>query len=471
MTAQQGTAAEDRRPLACRRRSSVRSTAGAAPTRRPDLLRFTGGVAARDQRLGMAHLPRRAGGLRRDRQRAVPAGGAGMAQPSRAGVGHPGRAHVPRVAVVGTHPGALRPPGLRTLGRLRRPAHDGARAGHDRRRDRGARHRRAATSSAGRWGRRWPRSGPPTGRRRSRGWCCTAAGPPARAIGDEDSRRHMLGLLATHWGLGSDLLTELFAPDADAGTRRALAQYQRAASSAETAVALLRLAYDLDVRPALAAGPGADPGAAPQRGPGRSARRRAGCSPTRSRAPSSWSSRAARTCRRSATRRPWSTQVRRFLGLPRLRRAVPDRTHRAPDRGRGPGGRRPHEPRAGRAPAASPSGRPSRTWSGSGCASGSGRAPRSPPGTSREPTSEVVPRLRRAAAPPRAWTACPDSPRLPVPVRRRLGRVRRRHGVDDRLPRRRGRPPDRRRTGPHDAPRRRSPSTWRCCCSSPSSTR
>lgn len=61
------------------------------------------------------------------------------------------------------------------------------------------------------------------------------------AIGDEDSKRHMLGLLATHWGLGSDLLTDLFAPDADAGTRRTLARYQRAASSAETAVALLGL--------------------------------------------------------------------------------------------------------------------------------------------------------------------------------------------------------------------------------------
>jgi len=73
-----------------------------------------------------------------------------------------------------------------------------------------------------------------------------------QAIGDEDSRRHLIGLLATHWGLGSDLLTDLFAPETDAGTRRALAQYQRAASSAETAVALLALAYELDVRPALA---------------------------------------------------------------------------------------------------------------------------------------------------------------------------------------------------------------------------
>ncbi|MBV9830668.1 MAG: alpha/beta fold hydrolase [Marmoricola sp.] len=71
------------------------------------------------------------------------------------------------------------------------------------------------------------------------------------AIGDDDSRRHVLGLLATHWGLGSDVLTELFATDADAGTRLAFTRYMRAASSPETAVALLHLAYDLDVRPAL----------------------------------------------------------------------------------------------------------------------------------------------------------------------------------------------------------------------------
>jgi pimeloyl-ACP methyl ester carboxylesterase len=71
------------------------------------------------------------------------------------------------------------------------------------------------------------------------------------AIGDADSRRHVLGLLRTHWGLGSDLLTDVFAPDADAGTRRVLAEYQRAASSADTAAAMLGLAYDLDVLPSM----------------------------------------------------------------------------------------------------------------------------------------------------------------------------------------------------------------------------
>ncbi|WP_308284311.1 alpha/beta fold hydrolase [Phycicoccus mangrovi] len=71
-------------------------------------------------------------------------------------------------------------------------------------------------------------------------------------IGDEVSRTHVRGLLAGHWGLGSDVLTELFAPEADPGTRRVLARYQRAASSAETAVGLLDLAYGLDVTQALA---------------------------------------------------------------------------------------------------------------------------------------------------------------------------------------------------------------------------
>jgi len=73
-----------------------------------------------------------------------------------------------------------------------------------------------------------------------------------REIGDDDSRRHVLGLISTHWGLGSDLMTELYAPDADPPTRRAFTDYQRAASSPATAAALLGLALELDVRPALA---------------------------------------------------------------------------------------------------------------------------------------------------------------------------------------------------------------------------
>jgi len=142
------------------------------------------------------------------------------------------------------------------------------------------------------------------------------------AIGDEDSKRHLLGLVATHWGLGSDLLTDLFAPETDAGTRRALAQYQRAASSAETAVALLGLAYELDVRPALAhvtaptlvlhrsgdrAAPAAQSRTLAEAIPGAELVELEG----RSHLPAMGDAEAV------------VEQVRRFLGLPRLRRAVP----------------------------------------------------------------------------------------------------------------------------------------------------
>jgi pimeloyl-ACP methyl ester carboxylesterase len=60
-------------------------------------------------------------------------------------------------------------------------------------------------------------------------------------------RDHVLGLVESHWGLGSDVLTDIFAPDADRSTRAELARYQRACSSAETARALLALSYEIDV--------------------------------------------------------------------------------------------------------------------------------------------------------------------------------------------------------------------------------
>lgn len=60
-------------------------------------------------------------------------------------------------------------------------------------------------------------------------------------------REHVLGLVRSHWGLGSDVLTEIFAPDASAGTRAAVGAYQRQASSAETAAELLLACYEVDV--------------------------------------------------------------------------------------------------------------------------------------------------------------------------------------------------------------------------------
>lgn len=60
-------------------------------------------------------------------------------------------------------------------------------------------------------------------------------------------RSHLLGLVESHWGLGSDVLTDIFAPDLDRSMRDAFARYQRAASSAATARALLAFSYELDV--------------------------------------------------------------------------------------------------------------------------------------------------------------------------------------------------------------------------------
>ncbi|WP_426518249.1 alpha/beta fold hydrolase [Diaminobutyricibacter sp. McL0618] len=66
-------------------------------------------------------------------------------------------------------------------------------------------------------------------------------------ISPPDVRDHVLGLVESHWGLGSDVLTDIFAPDARASTRAEFGRYQRASSSAATARALLSLSYELDV--------------------------------------------------------------------------------------------------------------------------------------------------------------------------------------------------------------------------------
>jgi pimeloyl-ACP methyl ester carboxylesterase/DNA-binding CsgD family transcriptional regulator len=70
-------------------------------------------------------------------------------------------------------------------------------------------------------------------------------------IATPEVRDHVVGLVAGHWGLGADVLTDVFAPDASAGTRAALSAYQRGAASPEVATALLRLCYEIDVTPSL----------------------------------------------------------------------------------------------------------------------------------------------------------------------------------------------------------------------------
>jgi pimeloyl-ACP methyl ester carboxylesterase/DNA-binding CsgD family transcriptional regulator len=66
-------------------------------------------------------------------------------------------------------------------------------------------------------------------------------------VATPDVREHVLGLVDTHWGLGSDVLADIFAPSADAATRAAFTAYQRAAAEPATVRALLELAHALDL--------------------------------------------------------------------------------------------------------------------------------------------------------------------------------------------------------------------------------
>ncbi len=60
-------------------------------------------------------------------------------------------------------------------------------------------------------------------------------------------REHVLGLVDQHWGFASDVLTEIFAPDADAGFRAVFSRYQRESTSAAFARRLLAACYEIDV--------------------------------------------------------------------------------------------------------------------------------------------------------------------------------------------------------------------------------
>ena len=70
-------------------------------------------------------------------------------------------------------------------------------------------------------------------------------------IGDPAGREHVMGLIRTYWGLGSDLLADIYVPDADTSTRTSYARYQRESASPETAAALLALAYSVDLERVL----------------------------------------------------------------------------------------------------------------------------------------------------------------------------------------------------------------------------
>lgn len=61
-------------------------------------------------------------------------------------------------------------------------------------------------------------------------------------------RESLISLVKAHWGLGSEMLTEIWMPDADPGETRRFARFQRAACLAELAAHAIDLCYTLDVR-------------------------------------------------------------------------------------------------------------------------------------------------------------------------------------------------------------------------------
>ena len=68
-----------------------------------------------------------------------------------------------------------------------------------------------------------------------------------REVAAPPIREHVLGLVDQHWGFASDVLTEIFAPEADAGFRAVFSRYQRESTSAATAHRVLAACYDIDV--------------------------------------------------------------------------------------------------------------------------------------------------------------------------------------------------------------------------------
>jgi pimeloyl-ACP methyl ester carboxylesterase/DNA-binding CsgD family transcriptional regulator len=68
-----------------------------------------------------------------------------------------------------------------------------------------------------------------------------------RSVAEPALREHVLGLVDQHWGFASDVLTEIFAPDANAGFRASFSRYQRESASAVMAHHLLAACYDIDV--------------------------------------------------------------------------------------------------------------------------------------------------------------------------------------------------------------------------------
>jgi pimeloyl-ACP methyl ester carboxylesterase/DNA-binding CsgD family transcriptional regulator len=68
------------------------------------------------------------------------------------------------------------------------------------------------------------------------------------SIAPEQVRAAVVGAVRSHWGLGSRVLADVFLGDVGTPEHERFARFQRAASSAETAAALLEMTYRNDVR-------------------------------------------------------------------------------------------------------------------------------------------------------------------------------------------------------------------------------
>jgi pimeloyl-ACP methyl ester carboxylesterase/DNA-binding CsgD family transcriptional regulator len=68
-----------------------------------------------------------------------------------------------------------------------------------------------------------------------------------RQIASPEVRAAVLDVLRAHWGLGSEVLADLFLPEGSAETKALFAQVQREAAPAQTAVDLLASCYAVDV--------------------------------------------------------------------------------------------------------------------------------------------------------------------------------------------------------------------------------
>jgi pimeloyl-ACP methyl ester carboxylesterase/DNA-binding CsgD family transcriptional regulator len=75
--------------------------------------------------------------------------------------------------------------------------------------------------------------------------------PDGAEITTPDVADAIVGAVRAHWGLGSRVLSDIFLGDADRDEHERFARLQREATTAETAAALLGLAYRLDVRARL----------------------------------------------------------------------------------------------------------------------------------------------------------------------------------------------------------------------------